>query len=87
MRPSIQFLLGISVLALAGIGFWFGVSGLIDGSVEVFSKQSRPQMSQEGDPGWYWVNVGIWLAEGVGMTTLAVINIRESIAGRRRYQR
>jgi hypothetical protein len=77
MRPSFQWLCVLLVLLTAGVGFWYGISGILEGSVAYPSKRHSFMVSQASSPRVFWSCVAVWLAIGFGMVWLAAANIRE----------
>lgn len=78
IRPSIRIALGLSILAIGGIGYWFAVDGLMSGVVEYPTKYSQRLVSVTGSPKAYWACVLFWIAEGVAFTFLGVLQLRNS---------
>jgi len=80
MRPPFQWLVALIVLLMAGVGFWFGITGIMDGSVEYPSKRESLMVLRAANPKIFWSCVIVWLSIGVGMVWLAITNIRELLS-------
>lgn len=79
MRPSFQIIAALLILVGAGVGFWTGISGILEGSVTFPSKRETYHVLQATSPKTFWASVLVWLAMGVGFTWLAAVNLREAI--------
>ena len=80
MRPSIQILMSLLILGMAGVAFWFAITGVIDGSVEFPSKHQSFQVLHSSSPKAFWGCVAAWLAIGVGFSGVSLVNLREACA-------
>lgn len=68
MRRFFQIFPDLIILGLAGIGFWLGITGILDGAVWVPSGRGahvNVQVFQVASPKAFWACVAIWLATGV----------------------
>jgi hypothetical protein len=65
MRNFFQIAPDLMILGLAGISFWFGITGILDGVVWAPGKGVHVQVLRVTSPQVFWVCVAIWLAIGV----------------------
>ncbi len=78
MRPSVQIAVAIVVLLVGGACFYFGISGILDGSVEFPSKTDSREVIRAASPKTFVACVVFWLVAGVGSLLLALKNFREA---------
>ncbi len=78
IRPSIQIAVGLLALALALVGFWSGITGLVDGEVSAVTRFRHFTVNREQSPGWYWFDVSVWFIAGFGGVAVGILNIREA---------
>ena len=78
MRPSFQIVLALMILAIAGVSFYFGLTGILEGVVEYPSKREAFQVVRASSPKMFWTCVLFWLGGSAGALWLAVVNLREA---------
>jgi hypothetical protein len=75
MRRATQILTVLVILGAAIVGFWFGVSGILDGAVE-FPSKGHQLVLRAASPRLFWGCVAAWFAIAVGFIALAVVNFK-----------
>jgi hypothetical protein len=87
IRPSIQILMALIILAIGSCGLWFAFSGIVDGKVYLPSRQRTLQVARETHPHIFWGCIVFWATVGAGITGLGCQNIREACrAIKKRHQ-
>ncbi len=76
MSLTEQMLTAFVVLAFACAGLWFGLSGVIEGMVDIPSRQASSKILRDESPAAFWISVGIWLAVGLGLLWVAMAIVR-----------
>ena len=79
MRPSFQILTALMILLLAGTCCYFGITGILDGSVEFPRKRESFQVMRAVSPKVFWACVLVWLIGGAGLFWLSLVNFREAV--------
>lgn len=71
--------IAIVVLCLALVGLWFGIAGIMDGSVAFPSKRLRAHVLRADAPVTFWACITMWIALGAGFFALALANLRAAL--------
>ncbi|MGN6790134.1 MAG: hypothetical protein ACTHJP_11490 [Rhodanobacteraceae bacterium] len=69
----------IVVLCLALVGMWFGIAGIVDGSVAFPSKRLRAHVLRAEAPVTFWACITMWIALGTVFLALAIANLRAAL--------
>ena len=79
MRPLIQILCAIVMIGVSGAGFWFGITGILDGAVEFPTKHDHFKVPRSVMPGTYWACVAFWVGVGFGALWVGLKNLKEDL--------
>lgn len=69
----------IVVLCLALVGMWFGIAGIVDGSVAFPSKRLRAHVLRAEAPVTFWACITMWIALGTVFLALGIANLRAAL--------
>lgn len=58
--------IAIIVMPMCGLALYLSYQGLLSGEVHAFGKNIRWMLHRDEQPGWFYLNVAIWAAVGIG---------------------
>ena len=84
IRPSIKIAMALLILALAGVGFWAGVTGYLDGEVAAGNRFNPYTVKKYEDPTWFWIYIAMWIALGITFLLFGLYTLRQANIERRK---